>query len=298
MEEASLKHFLKYVSYKAIIILAITLPVRFLYWVALRLADLNWLLDRRGRDAVKANLRVILPRASEVRIDYETRWVFRNFGKYLAEFFRFRLFDEDYFEKHVAPRGMEHVERALEQGRGCIVLSAHLSNWELGAAGLRYHSPHTINVVAERHVYAKANDLFMRERHRMDLNVIPADQAPVQVLRALRRNEIVCILGDRDPTAEGITIEFFGRPCRFPKGPARFALATGAPILPGFVLRRTNDSFTMAFEEPIPLPTEGTKEERVLAMTQAYARVIEDAIRWHPEEWTVFYRVWEEEWHQ
>lgn len=287
---------LKYYSYKVIILLALTLPLRFLYWVALRIADMNWLLDRRGREAVKSNLRQILPEATERRIAYEARWVFRNFGKYLAEFFRFRLFDTDFFEKHVAIKGREYVDEALARGRGCIVLSAHLSNWELGAAGLRRLGGYPVNVVAEKHTYAKANELFMRERARMDINVIPVDQAPVQALRALRRNEVVCVLGDRDPTVQGIAIDFFGRPCRFPQGPARFAIATGAPIAPAFVLRRTNDSFTLAFEPPIEVPAEGTKEEKVRAMTQAYAKVIEEAIHWHPEEWTVFYRVWEEEW--
>jgi KDO2-lipid IV(A) lauroyltransferase len=290
------KNKLKYLGYKAIIVLSLTLPLRLLYWVALRIADLNWMADAAGRRAVEANLRQILPGAPERRIRYEARWVFRNFGKYLAEFFRFRLFDTNFFEKHVAIKGKHHIDEALEGGNGCIVLSAHLSNWEFGAAALRRIGRYPVNIVAERHTYAKANELFMRERAYMDINVIPADHAPRQALKALRDNEVVCVLGDRDPTVQGITIDFFDRPCRFPQGPARFAIATGAAVVPGFVLRRTNDSFTIEFKPPIEIPREGTKREKVRQITQAYAHVIEDAIRWHPEEWTVFYRVWEEEW--
>ncbi|MFH0911506.1 MAG: lysophospholipid acyltransferase family protein [Planctomycetota bacterium] len=290
------KHFLKYLGYKAILLLCLTLPTRFLYWVAIRLADLNWALDARGRNAVKANLRTILPDAAECRIEYEARWVFRNFGRYLSEFFRFRHFDADFFEKHTAIRGKEHIDAALARGRGCIVLSAHLSNWELGAAALHRVGHYPVNVVVELHETRRLEELFLRERSSVDLGIIPTRQAGRAVMRALQRNEIVCILGDRDPSEHGVTVEFFGRPCRFPQGPARFAIATQAPIVPGFVLRRTNDSFTVSFEPPIPVPATGTKREKVLAMTQAHARVIEEAIRWHPEEWTVFYRVWEEEW--
>lgn len=291
-----LKNKIKYIGYKGIIVLCLTLPNRFLYWVSLRLADLNWLFDKRGRNAVKANLRTILPDAAECRIEYETRWVFRNFGKYLSEFFRFRLFDENFFEKHVAVRGAEYIDKALKNGKGGILLSAHLSNWELGAAAMRKKYDYKVNVVAEPHTYSKANDLFMRERDSMNINVIEPKDAPRKALGALKRNELVCILGDRDPSLQGVEIDFFGKPCTFPQGPARFAIATGAPIIPGFVLRRTNDSFTIVFEKEINVPEEGTKEEKVLAMTQQYAKVIEDAIRWHPEEWTVFYSVWEESW--
>lgn len=292
------KHHLKYIGYKAIIILCLCLPQRFLYWIALRISDLNWAIDSRGRNAVKSNLRIILPQATEERIAYETRWVFRNFGKYLSEFFRFRHFDKHFFDKHVALRGREHMMNVLAQGKGMIALSAHLSNWELGAGGMRNSVDTPVHVVAEPHIYAKANDLFIRERKSMNINVIPVAEAGRSVIKALRNNEIVCILGDRDPSEAGVTIEFFGRPCRFPQGPARFAIATGAPIVPGYILRRTNDSFTIWFLEPILVPEEGTRDEKVQAMTQAYARLIEEAIRYHPEEWTVFYRVWEEEWKQ
>jgi KDO2-lipid IV(A) lauroyltransferase len=291
-----LKDKLKYFGFCVIIFLCHILPGRFLYWIALRVSDLNYLFDKNGREAVKSNMRVILPDATEERITYETRWVFRNFGKYLTEFFRFRQFDKTYFLKHVALRGMHYVDEVLEKGNGCITLTAHLSNWELGAAGVSMLGNHPVSIVAAMHRYGKVNDLFMRERERMGLKVLDMRTAPRQVMKALRNNEIVGIPGDRDPTEQGIVIEFFGRPCRFPQGPARFAINCGSAIVPVFCLRRTNDSFTVSFEPPIYPPEEGTKEEKAVAMTQAYARVIEDAIRWHPEEWSVFYRVWEEGW--
>jgi len=292
-----IRDYFRYLCFSAIIMLCHLLPGRFLYWIALRVADLNYFIfDPRGREAVKANLRVVLPDATEERITYEARWVFRNFGKYLSEFFRFRSFDKAFFDKHVAIHGQEHVDRALAQGRGVLIVSAHLSNWELGAAAMRQACGYEVNVIAAMHRYGRVNNLFMRERESMGVRVIDMRTAPRRVIRALRGNGIVGLQGDRDPTEHGIDVEFFGRACRFPQGPARFAIASGAPIVPGFVLRRTNDSFTVVFEPPIPVPETGTREERTQVMTQAYARVIEEAIRWHPEEWGVFYRVWEEEW--
>lgn len=287
---------LVYVGFCLIIFLCRILPARFLHWIALRIADINWIVDSRGREAVKANLRQVLPEATEERICYETRWVFRNFGKYLTEFFRFRRFNRDYFEKYVAIRNGHYVDDALKNGKGAITLTAHLSNWELGAAGWKVLSGHNVSVITAMHRYGKLNELFRRERESLGMKLIDMQSASRQVIRALRNNEVVGIVGDRDPTAQGVVVNYFGRPCRFPQGPARFSLATGAPLIPAYCTRRTNDSFTVTFEAPIPIPEEGTKDEKVKAMTQAYATVFEEMVRWHPEEWTVFYRVWDEEW--
>ena len=288
----------RYWLFRFVVFACRRLPDRFLYWVALRIADLNFLFDRRGREAVQANLRTALPGAAPERIYYESRWVFRNFGKYLTEFFRFRTFDRRYFDVRTTLVGKRHIDDALAGGKGCIGVSAHLSNWELGGAALarQFGYPVTAAVVMNRD--PRINSLFMRERESANIQAVDiyAPGAIRRLHRALKDNRFVAILGDRDPTGGGVTIEFFGKPCRFPQGPARLSLATGAPILPGHAIRRSNDSFCVEMFPPVPIPETGARDERVRAVTQAYARVLEEAIRRHPEEWTVFYPIWEQEW--
>ena len=293
-----MKIYIRYVLFRVLIALCNALPQRFLYFIALRVADLNYFwLDRKGRAAVEGNLRRVLPDAVPARIDKETRWVFRNFAKYLTEFFRFRHFDLDWFKTNMAVFGLEHIEDALARGRGCIVSSAHLSNWELGAAGLSIMGGRKMTVSVAMHRYGKINDLFMRERTGKGLFVADMEKDAARVmLRALRRNEVVGVMGDRDPTEQGVMVEFFGRTCRFPQGPARLSLATGAPLIPAFCFRRSNDSFSMQFLPPVPLATEGTREERVRAMTQRFADVIAETIRFFPDQWAVFYPFWDAEW--
>ncbi len=293
-----MKIYIRYLLFRILIALCNILPQRFLYCIALRVADLNFYwLDGKGRAAVESNLRRVLPDASPARIDKEARWVFRNFAKYLTEFFRFRHFTLDWFKVNMAMFGMEHVDNALARGKGCILSSAHLSNWELGAAGLSILGGKTITVSVAMHRYGRINDLFMRERTSKGIRVADMEKdAARAMLRALRRNEVVGVMGDRDPTEQGVVIEFFGRACRFPQGPARLSLATGAPIVPVFCLRRTNDSFSMVFQEPIPIETEGTRDEKVRKMTQRFADVIAETIRIFPEQWGVFYPFWDSEW--
>ncbi len=293
-----MKIYIRYILFRALIALCNVLPQRFLYFIALRVADLNYFrLDRKGRAAVEDNLRRVLPGAVPARIDKEARWVFRNFAKYLTEFFRFRHFDLDWFKTNMAVFGLEHIEDALARGRGCVVSSAHLSNWELGAAGLSIMGGKKMTVSVAMHRYGKINDLFMRERTGKGLRVADMEKDAARVmLRALRRNEIVGVMGDRDPTEQGVMVEFFGRPCRFPQGPARLSLATGAPLIPAFCLRRSNDSFTMQFLPPIPIPSGGDREEKVRAMTQRFADLIAETIKLFPEQWAVFYPFWDAEW--
>ena len=292
-----MRPYIRYILFRLLVGLCYLLPPRFLYWVALRIADLNYfILDRKGRKVVIDNLRQVLPEASEERLAYEARWVFRNFAKYLTEFFRFRQFGKKFFNKHMAVIGKHYIDEALKKGKGCIALSAHLANWELGAAGLSMLGT-KMTVVAAMHRYGRINNLFMRERESMGLHVVDMEKdAARKLMQALRRNEVVGMMGDRDPTEQGVEIEFFGKTCRFPQGPARIAIATGAPVIPAFCIRRTNDSFTTVYLPPLTVPETGSKMEKTVALTQEFARVIEHAIHLHPEQWVAFYPVWGDGW--
>ena len=293
-----MKIYIRYLLFRAMIALCNVLPQRFLYCIALRIADLNYYwLDRKGRAAVESNLRRVLPDAIPARINKETRWVFRNFSKYLTEFFRFRHFDLDWFKTNMSMFGLEFVDAALARGKGCIVSSAHLSNWELGAAGLSIMGGKKMTVSVAMHRYGRINDLFMRERASKGLLVADMEKdAALVMLRALRRNEVVGIMGDRDPTQQGVMVNFFGRECRFPQGPARLSISTGAPLIPAFCLRRSNDSFTTVFLPPVPIPSEGSRDKKVRLMAQRYADIIAETIRVHPEQWGVFYPFWDADW--
>ncbi len=292
-----MKYFIRYWLFRLVMFSTSVLPARFAYWVSLRIADLGYFLgDRKGRKAVMQNLRQVMPTESDSRIIYETRWVFRNWGKYFTEFFRFSSYDMTYFLRNVTVVNLPYVTEAIKAGKGCMVMSAHVSNWELGAAYLAIRMGFKVNVVAARHNSERINKLFIDQRRAMGINVIYTEEAGRKVLRALKNNEIVCILSDRDVGVDGIEVEFFGKKCRFPQGPVRFALKSGATCLPGFVTRRTNDSFAIDMKQPIVFPETLSKGEKVEYGIKEYVKHLEEFIRLHPEEWPVFYDVWNEEW--
>jgi KDO2-lipid IV(A) lauroyltransferase len=283
---------LRYAYFRTISFLSLTLPRPVAYWVAHRVADFNYFVDARGRRAVHDNLRVILgPQAPERRIRYEARWVFRHFGEYMTEFFGYQRFGAKFIDTYVDLIGKEHLDEALAKGRGAIMVTAHFSNWEIGAA-LLARKGYELMSVAQMHPEPDVNELFRRQRASRGYYVIPIEGAYRRSVQWLKENKVVCFVGERNVVAGGDIVQFFGRPCLFPQGPARIALATGAPLLPGFVIRRANNSFAGIIEPPIPVPEKGSRRERGLAMTQAYARVVEEYIRRFPALWGVFFRVW------
>jgi KDO2-lipid IV(A) lauroyltransferase len=271
------------------------LPRWFLYWAGNRMGDINYLLDVRGREAVKSNLRKILPPGTpESRVAFEARWVFRNFAKTLGEFFGYDTFGPDFIDRYVQMKGREHIDRALARGRGLIIATAHLGNWELGAATLARYG-YEVWAIAQMHAHPKVNDLFISIREKRNYRILPMEKAARPAAKILKGGGLLCILGERNLTEGGIPVTFFGRTALFPQGPARLAVATGAPIVPGFAVRRANEGFTLCMEPELKVPDWGSRKEKVRVLTQEFASIVEEYIRWHPSQWGVFFRAWEED---
>jgi lauroyl/myristoyl acyltransferase len=284
---------IEYLIYRAAMLISLCTPLRFAYWVGRRFADLHYVFDRRGRRAVKDNLRRVLG-GSERMIGYEARWTFRHFGKYLAEFFRFSRLSSTLLEKHLLVEGAENLAEAHKVGKGVIILTAHLGNWELGSLMLRSLG-YEITSVALDHKNKRVNDLLNRYRAQRGVEILPAGGFLRGCYRALKKGRLVALLGDRDVTGGGIEMQFFGAPVSLPQGPARLSVRTGAPIVPAFLLRRPNDSWHGIIGAPIFPEAKEDLEEAVQSLMKRYIPVMEYHIRWHPSQWAIFYDFWNAE---
>ncbi|HTS18134.1 MAG TPA: lysophospholipid acyltransferase family protein [Verrucomicrobiae bacterium] len=269
-------------------------PRRMSYGIARRLADLYVLFDRRGRESVIANLQQIQlssgvtlsPRA----LHSLARENFLNFAKYLVDFFKFLRMDRRQIEKVVHFGNVpEILENLLAHGKGVIFLSAHLGNWELGASALAAMG-YKLNSVALQVPDKKLDELYRHYRALRGLYPIPFGRAGREFIAAVRRNEIVGLLADRDFTGSNQTVEFFGRPARLPDGPAKLALATGAPLLPIFMVRLPDDTFAYIVEEPIWADKSRQNVDDIMRLVAA---ALERVIRQHSEQWFLFHNLWD-----
>ncbi len=198
--------------------------------------------------------------------------------------------------------GDERLLDARDAGRGAILLTAHVGNFELGGLFLRElglscaaaYVPDPSPVI-EKH----------REDARRALGVtgIPVTSSPfafVPLLRALREGRFVAMQGDRDVSGTGRAFPFFGRSASFPVGPFRLAALSGAPLLPVFVLQEADGRYRTHVDDPIRLtlaagsrsePEEGELEAALARWVELLARVIRE----NPTQWYLFTRFWEEQ---
>jgi lauroyl/myristoyl acyltransferase len=284
----------KYLRLKSAEFISRFFPRQMGYGVARRVADAYILFDRRGRECVINNLTrihqqngVVLSRRA---LRVLARENFLNFAKYVVDFFHFLHLKPERMNRlinfGIVPQVLDDL---LAKGKGVIVLSAHLGNWELGAAALAQRG-FRFNAVALWQPDPKVNALYQSYRTRRQINPIPFGRAARECIGALRRNEIVAVVGDRDFTGGRDTVEFFGQPARLPDGPAKLALATGAPILPVFMVRTLEDTFTYVLGEPI---WADKTRDKVPDVMRRIAQVLERVISQHSEQWFLFHDLWD-----
>lgn len=283
-----------YLLYRLISFVANNVSRTFGNWLSLRIADCNYFLNKRSRDGARANLRVILgPDVSDTHRLYSLRWTFRCFGKYMFEFVGEERFNAKFFDRCVTFMGQEHIEEAFRRKRGVVLVGAHLGNWELGAAALSSRGLPVLTII-QKHPNPRIHEFLMASRASRDYKVITVGGEAARVgLRHLKNNGALAVLGDRPYGEEGIRIKFFGHEVLFATGPARLAMASGAALIPTFVLRRWDDSFRIFSRPPIEPPEGASREEGVRFMVQEFARQTEELVRENPTQWPTFYPVFE-----
>jgi len=281
-----------YIFYRIGQALAINFPVKFSYRLAVILADIHYMLGFRERKAVMENLKIILAKPSQDgELKQAAKDVFRNFAKYLVDFFRFSEISPEYIKELVKMEGLSNLDDALKYGKGVILLSAHLGNWELGAFVLGTLG-YPINAVVLTHRNVKINDFFKDQRSIGKLKSIEFGASLRCCYKALEANELLALLGDRDFSSNGLSVTFCGKPAIIPKGPAALSYRTGAAIVPGFIVRNSDDTFTFTFEKPILPEILGDKDSAIKIIMERYLPVMESYVKRYPEQWYVFKNFW------
>lgn len=280
-----------YILYRIGEFIALRLPLKLCYKIAIIISDLRAIFAFQDRRQVQGNLKVIFPEKSDKEIRRIRIGMFRNFAKYLVDFFRFSFIDKEYIRQHIQLQNLDYFNQVLKEGRGAITLTAHLGNWELGGIVIALLG-YPFWAVALAHKDKRVNAFFNAQREGKGMKVIPFGKAVIQCLRVLAKNEIVALVGDRDFTGKGAVIDFFGKPTFLPVGPAAFAQKTKASIIPGFMVRNKDDSFTLRIEKPIePLSGPNNKDD-ILALVRQYKVIIEEYIRKYPDQWYMFRKFW------
>ncbi|MFH1199237.1 MAG: lysophospholipid acyltransferase family protein [Candidatus Omnitrophota bacterium] len=273
---------LSYFLYRLGQFIALSLPLKIAYKIANAIADFDYLISPRDRHAVYSNLKAIFPHKHKKEVRRICRTMFRNFAKYLIDFFRFAEINKEYIQRNIKIKNLHYLDEVLAKGKGGIVLTAHIGNWELGGIVLGILG-YPFWVVALPHKDKKVNKFFNYQRESKGVKVIPLGRAVRSSITLLKENKLLALVGDREFTKGGMLTDFFGLPTMLPQGPAALALKTHSSIIPGFLVRNPDDTFNLIFEPPIE-----PKNCSLNELTNQYKIILENYIRKYPEQWYMF----------
>ena len=172
----------------------------------------------------------------------------------------------------------------MADGKGVIILSAHVGNWEVSGN----MADHPMAVVAMAHNTSTTEGLVNRLRINQGVKQFVIDDslfAGIEILHYLRNNGIVAMIGDKDFWGTGKKISFFGKKVPFPVGPVILAMATGAALIPAFVLMQQDGRYFGVVEKPITIYREGDREQAIERTLMEIAAVFERYIRMYPDQW-------------
>lgn len=254
-----------------------------------------------GVRQLRSNLaRVLAASGSTVALDAVVAEGVRSYARYWREAFRLPRMDavavHDSVESVV--EGADHLDRALEAGRGVLIALTHSGNWDVAGLWLvealrRRGRPATFTTVAERLRPASLYDRFVGYRRSLGFEVLPADSGArtVATLAArLRAGGVVCLVADRDLSGGGIEVDFFGARARMPGGPAQLARHTGAALLP-VAAWFTDGGWGLRFAPPLAAP-DAPAGAGVRQVTQQLADGFARAIAAHPADWHMLQPIW------
>ena len=287
-----MRGFLTYGVYRTLGALTGPLPPRIGHALARRAGVLLYALSPRLRRILLHNLSHVLgAEASEEQVEAVARLACINIVKGHYDLFHLSRLSMDEIREMTEVQGLEYVEEALAHGKGVVMISAHLGNMDvLGQVPLAYGVPFIAPVQHVQPERLFQYTLGLRRSHGMRL--IPADGPLMELVRALKRGEIVGLPCDRGIADNARTVDFFGLPARLPDGPVKLALRTGASLIAAFGLRLEDDTFRVQVEPPLELRRTGEMEADIEAGMDLVVKILERYISLHPDQWLVAAPVW------
>ncbi|HUU46599.1 MAG TPA: lysophospholipid acyltransferase family protein [Acidobacteriota bacterium] len=289
--QPSLKHRLEYLALSGLKTLANTLPESTARNFGANLGRLIGRLWSARRQIACDNLAQAFPDRPRQEIEDIAGAVFANVGRTMFEVLRFGQSRPEDILARVDTNGTEPFEEAARLGRGALLVSAHIGNWEIHGAWIRALG-YPVDVVVKPMRNPLADHLLNSCRAVHDVGIIHTQQATSGIVRAVKQRRFVAIVADQYAGGEGVGVEFFGRTVSTPRGPAALALKYGCPIITGYLVRKPDGRYYAFNDTLLTFTPSGDSEKDVVAVTQAFTTRIENYIRRKPDEWLWTHRRW------
>lgn len=248
-------------------------------------------VDRRRRAMARRHAQRVL--GDGVDLDQCSVEMMRSYGRYYGEALWLRSRRVEDMLAVTEVQGLEKLVAARDAGTGMIYALPHMGNWE-AAAPIAGRVGVPVVAVAEVLPNRRITDWFSEMRAEMGIEVVLAT-GRIEVMRrleeAISANKSVALLSDRDLKGKGVPVEFFGEETTLPPGPATLALRTGAPLFPvGCYFK--DGGYRVVVHDSLAAPDQGSRTQKVAAVTQDLATRLEAIIREAPEQWHLVQPNW------
>jgi KDO2-lipid IV(A) lauroyltransferase len=288
-----MKEWLEYAPVWLILKMLGALPRRVARRFAAAVTRVLFTLQPKLQKTAEFNLRLAFPDWTDAQRKDATRKMVRNLGWMAAEFARLPRLTKENIEDVVILEGHENFLEGQRRGNGVLYLTGHIGAWELSSfAHALYGYP--LHYMARPLDNKRLDALVNKYRCASGNRPIFKNESARVMLKILKDSGTVGILADQNTLpVEGVFVDFFGKLACTTTGLSRVALHTGAAVVPGYAYwDETIQKYRLRFEPPLELIQTGDTERDVFENTQRFAKVIEEIIRKHPDQWVWVHRRW------
>ena len=286
------RHYIEHLAFRAFSSVAIFLPEPLALSVGSLLGWIAGSVLRVRRTEVDEHLFLAFPERTDAWRHDVARASYAHLGREAVATLRLsRATDKDLSERIRIP-DLALFRTAVEEGRGVILVTGHLGNWEVGGGAFTSRGI-SLDAIAKRMANKAIGDAITGVREKLGIGLIHMDEVAREVPRSLLRGRVVAVLADQHAHKGGILVSFFGREASTTRVPALFAIRTGAPIFLGIALRDPGwrQCYTVSLER-IDFQSSGEVDADIRRLTAAHSAALERAVRSAPEQYFWQHRRW------
>jgi len=280
-----------YLGYRLLEVFIILLPYKLAYIVASGGARL-WFATGTHVRLIKKNISIVLKKSiTDPEIHRIAISIFVNWGKNIVDFLKYKVVSIEKLKQRIKLEGLKNLDKALEKGKGVIIFTSHIGNFEWGISmlGIKGYKIWGLSLFRKSKM---TNKFFELKRLSKGVKTLYINKM-LHVLKLLKNNEIVAVPSDWDSTGKSARpFDFFGRKANLPTGALRLALRSGAVLVPCFIWRDGKYTHRQVIGEPVELELSGEKEELVEKNMEKIIPIMEKYIREHIVEWELFHDIW------
>jgi Kdo2-lipid IVA lauroyltransferase/acyltransferase len=284
-----------YLGYKFVEFLAFITPYPVTYFIADTTATILFFCGKYV-DILKKNVSLALDIDINDKKTTMIAWkIYITWYRNIADFLKLPRISNEKFKKRVEIHGLENLREALEKGKGAVLFSAHMGNFEWAGCRIAVEGFKVTGVGLER-PYKKTNLFFENRRRPRGMETIYANKRDLNIFRILKNNESLAMPTEFDPLKTARKYDFFNQKAYIPSGPVELALKTGAELIPSFTWRKDKYNHYHEICEPLRLERDEKKfadrKEFIDYNMKKMTEVLEKYIREHIEEWEMFHDIW------